>query len=790
MTSFHPTYYANEVIFNNHDASLHHQGKGITTTSACLLVMDDNHFLVEWLAYHYHTANLRRLVVAIDPKSTTSPLEILSRWKGRIEITVWKADSDYASHEEREEARLAISQTFRETTPSLIDHRARQRLFYTHCLRSLKNEQAQRNLPSAWTMLVDVDEFVRVNYKVGLKWESSVPQIDQPGSVAAALERLSISNKGNSPSGSSPPWESLKSSPCIPLPRLRFVSQEDNPSESTTNNRPSSNKYLTQHYLGHARGDDFNKNKISKTVIDLSLIPIDDIVGVDSIHMPIRKYCSQRNRYVSPKDSLLVINHYLGSLEQFTDRENDARNEIVSSGTATADKDKDSTITTKVNVRNSQHFQQQQKLKYTPENDDEILPWLEGFLNTQTNNTVAHELLRDSGKLAPKSWKPIFSNTDIDDRCALLFFGLTRSYKDMVLPSIVENILKPNARHRCDVFVHFYAQETEDPGRRNFGGPLQPDDIGLLEDAVQTIARNYYESTMQRENEMLSPVPSYEPPIISFAHDTLESFLERRKKQLDRYQREETIFRHDNGTESIIPAYFPFRAKSYVPSSLDNIVRQWHSIASSFQLMDYVAKAKNHTYSRVGMFRSDCLYVTPIDIASLNQGNDKSSRSSGVSSSTPRYDVNNQYIVTPGFALHPVNDRMVYGPYDAVKIWATKRFELLEEWKAKGPPGYIMHSERFLNGTILPPLQDLGFRHFSNGHICFLRTRVGGSAFVNDCSIDGLLPTPQTSREWNAKPTDELEKHRLSLVESIVGIPCTLEQMSSNHKWTSAVCKS
>ena len=35
--------------------------------SSCLLIMDDNHYLIEWLAYHYHVLPLRRLIVATDP---------------------------------------------------------------------------------------------------------------------------------------------------------------------------------------------------------------------------------------------------------------------------------------------------------------------------------------------------------------------------------------------------------------------------------------------------------------------------------------------------------------------------------------------------------------------------------------------------------------------------------------------------------------------------------------------------------------------------------------------------
>ena len=47
----------------------------------CLMIMDDNHFLVEWLAYNWFALPLRHLIVMVDPMSRTSPVPILDRWK-------------------------------------------------------------------------------------------------------------------------------------------------------------------------------------------------------------------------------------------------------------------------------------------------------------------------------------------------------------------------------------------------------------------------------------------------------------------------------------------------------------------------------------------------------------------------------------------------------------------------------------------------------------------------------------------------------------------------------------
>jgi hypothetical protein len=142
--------------------------------------MDDNHLLIEWLAYHYHTVNLRTLVIAIDPKSSTSPIPILNRYTTPttptmnnethtnthhplMDIIIWERDDQYMTLNEFEASQRYIrkfhspststgsqhtnesSSTTTTTTTTigetLIQHRARQRVFYTKCLQTLKKKQ-------------------------------------------------------------------------------------------------------------------------------------------------------------------------------------------------------------------------------------------------------------------------------------------------------------------------------------------------------------------------------------------------------------------------------------------------------------------------------------------------------------------------------------------------------------------------------------------------------------------------------------------------------------------------
>ena len=145
----------------------------------------------------------------------------------------------------------------------------------------------------------------------------------------------------------------------------------------------------------------------------------------------------------------------------------------------------------------------------------------------------------------------------------------------------------------------------------------------------------------------------------------------------------------------------------------------------------------------MGIFRSDAVFLTPIDhIASFDRD---------------EMDVHNQHAVLAPFGKHPVNDRMIYGRLEGVKVWATKRFELIENLvQLRQDPGFEMHLERFLNATILPAIQELGLSLYTNPDICFLRARADKSGY--------LVIAISVGNTWLGPG--------LPLVESIVGTSC------------------
>jgi hypothetical protein len=99
--------------------------------SACVLILDENHRLSEWIAYHYFAMRLRYLVVAVDPHSKTSPSRILNRWRDRMTVVEW-TDSNFI---DKSLINLNTDGHIKKT----MKHRARQTDFYLECTRHLQN---------------------------------------------------------------------------------------------------------------------------------------------------------------------------------------------------------------------------------------------------------------------------------------------------------------------------------------------------------------------------------------------------------------------------------------------------------------------------------------------------------------------------------------------------------------------------------------------------------------------------------------------------------------------------
>jgi hypothetical protein len=257
-------------------------------------------------------------------------------------------------------------------------------------------------------------------------------------------------------------------------------------------------------------------------------------------------------------------------------------------------------------------------------------------------------------------------------------------------------VIEPNPG--CDYYVHYYHMTEELGGRSGNGGAIDPTAILLLRDAVHNAAK-------ERNMSYL--------PIVEFVFDHEEDFWNKYNDLIQKIRTTKVSGKY---------LYFPWKANTYHhPVTTDNIVKMWHSIQAAYQLMEDSATAKNIDYKMVAMLRSDVVYVTPVDIHDALNATTTSTELAPVT--------------VPDFGKHPVSDRIIYGPREAVKIWATKRFSQLEshvQFILSNHPGWGMHSERFLDYTIFPLIRNVTSIR-AHPTLCFFRARADETVWISDC---------------------------------------------------------
>ena len=193
----------------------------------------------------------------------------------------------------------------------------------------------------------------------------------------------------------------------------------------------------------------------------------------------------------------------------------------------------------------------------------------------------------------------------IESNCALLFFGLIKKISELVLPSIRKNVVEVNPF--CDIFIHTY-NFTKLP--LNVRNNETNSDIEFKVDDVYQLTRNVL-------------------------IDDMKSFFKKKRKYVS------TVKKY---------GYLGWGACCL---SSENMIKQWHSIESVWNLMD-ITRTSLHQYKHVGLFRSDVYYANPINISTSKAA-------------------------LPAFSSwYGVNDRLFYGYYDYAKIWATRRFDFVE----------------------------------------------------------------------------------------------------------------
>ena len=267
--------------------------------------------------------NEMKTVIAVDPRSKTSPKHILDRWESYMTIVRWN-DKKFMSKRWLPENREQLHDG--DTTAKFVLHRERQRHFYPTCLAAL------RAVNRTWTTVIDIDEYATINQNYAFRNETKKQTQEQQTTLLEVIKTPTH-------------HYDYTDSACITMPRLRFGSHDNanKPDDATlddttlgrnqveTIHLPKIGNHVFQesdfmtlrwHYRANLHSKKDNRNP--KSMVDVSAIKTQFSRQDTDAHRPVRSVCPKRNMYIQNKDSPFVVHHYTGTFEQYNFR-NDAR---------------------------------------------------------------------------------------------------------------------------------------------------------------------------------------------------------------------------------------------------------------------------------------------------------------------------------------------------------------------------------------------------------------------------------------------------------------------------------
>lgn len=321
---------------------------GSSYMTSCMLIMDDNHWLVEWLAYHWTTVDLRYMIIAIDERSRTSPVSILDRWRGQIEFELWN-DSHFFENKPDADEGYSLQEM------NLL----RQKTFLAKCMHTLKE---RHNETTTWVLFTDTDEFITVNPRARLPgnqlYRPYAPDWTQRGSILQFLHRE----------------KQEQGTLCFSMGRLQ-LSPDESPTRLVSSRVPfylDGKDFLTTRWLRPA--DDLVG---PKNVVDLSSVPRSQIPRDRTHqHRVLPEFCGTAGHTWNRNNSLLQIYHYLGTFEQYQFRD-DPRLRLKDAG------------------RNTRYARYQ---NVSTEVYDDLRPWLTAFVAHVGGKSEALRLLDGAGR--------------------------------------------------------------------------------------------------------------------------------------------------------------------------------------------------------------------------------------------------------------------------------------------------------------------------------------------------------------------------------------------------------
>jgi len=385
--------------------------------AACLLFKDDNHHLIEWLAYHYVRMPLRRIIMCVDDSNNnneednnqqqlkTTPSYILERYtsRGLMEIDIWNKDDIYTPdhHEQWIVGKHTNNGTEMTESDKVYRYINFQNICIKKCFRQLKSEVMENNenasdvvimdddnnnnsttnsntsaiTPPKWTWVSahDVDEYIIVNNEVDQDLRIPQQNTTTTTTIGELLDRANELNISE-----------MLSSPCVAYRRSMYGAKEDDDEKKMIPNGFNGTDFMTYRFVWRATPSG-KKNGVGKALVDLSRIEWTDLESLSTTHRPVKAACPRANAFVSFSRSPLIANHYVGTLEQYLFREDPRRN----------------TQQTRTVAAYELTMQQSSRIR-----DDSIHGWLDDFVEDVGSEALARTLLQGAGYIDHDShWK-------------------------------------------------------------------------------------------------------------------------------------------------------------------------------------------------------------------------------------------------------------------------------------------------------------------------------------------------------------------------------------------------
>ena len=201
-------------------------------------------------------------------------------------------------------------------------HRDRQARFYEKCLTHL------HDIGKSWTVLYDTDEYlVFTDYNQTFEdGKITTPSsMSKPGAIIDFIHHAQESGSTNP----------KLNTPCYMIPRLLYGSKEipeeevsvSIPNEASLEAHQLDSIRWRYHNTGkkikryHGVGEPTNANGLGKVIINVASLTPYMPLSVKSPHRPIHHVCGPSSSYNDTRFSPFRINHYLGSWEAYSYRE-------------------------------------------------------------------------------------------------------------------------------------------------------------------------------------------------------------------------------------------------------------------------------------------------------------------------------------------------------------------------------------------------------------------------------------------------------------------------------------